>query len=140
MRPGDLRLRGRSTACVIAAALGVALAAASPASSAFWGRPGKIAFQSGRDGNYNIFSTAASPSSPDKRLTGFRGGDFAPAWSPDGSRILFDSNRSGNLDIYSIGANGGGLMRLTDNVADDWQPAWSPDGQRIAFQRSRAGN
>jgi len=64
----------------------------------------------------------------------------SPAWSPDGTRIAFASNRDGNGEIYVMNADGSGQTRLTDNPAAEAFPAWSPDGSRIAFVSGRDGN
>jgi len=50
----------------------------------------------------------------------------AAAWSPDGSKIAFDSSRSGNYEIYVMNADGTGQTNVTDNPADDSAPDWSP--------------
>ena len=66
--------------------------------------------------------------------------DWSPAWSPDGRRIAFVSERDwdrdiGGIEIYVMGADGSDVTRLTGNDDDEWAPAWSPDGRRIAFGR-----
>ncbi|HSU84498.1 MAG TPA: hypothetical protein VLR69_18940 [Thermoanaerobaculia bacterium] len=63
-----------------------------------------------------------------------------PFWSPDGSRIVFHSNRTGRRQIYVMNADGSGLKRLTGDTSEDGTPAWSPDGARIVFQSDRDGN
>jgi Tol biopolymer transport system component len=69
--------------------------------------------------------------------------DEVPNWSPDNSRIVFQSDRnnlfSGSADIYVMNADGSGQTRLTSDVNDDSAPIWSPDGTKIAFQSSRNG-
>ncbi len=60
--------------------------------------------------------------------------------SPDGQWIAFDSDRSGNMDIYKMRVDGTGLQQLTRNPADDFRPLWSPDGREITFQTWRSGN
>ncbi len=54
-------------------------------------------------------------------------------------RIVFESNRNGNWDIYSMDVNGNNLRQLTDHPAFDQYPACSPDGRRIAFASERHG-
>lgn len=69
------------------------------------------------------------------------GNNSHPMWSPDGSKIAFDSNRDGDRDIYVMDADGSNVQNITDESSrDDWRPAWSPDGNRIAFVSSRNGD
>ncbi len=63
-----------------------------------------------------------------------------PAWSPDGKKIAFASNRDGNNEIYVMNADGSAQKRLTFAPGRDAHPAWSPDGKRIAFQSPRDGD
>jgi Tol biopolymer transport system component len=66
--------------------------------------------------------------------------NMSPDLSPDGSRIVFSSNRTENRQIFTIGADGTALLRLTDHKADDRGPVWSPDGSQILFVSDRDGN
>lgn len=61
-------------------------------------------------------------------------------WSPDGNRIVFQSNRDGNYEIYVMNADGSDQRRLTHQLEADRQPDWSPDGKRIVFQSYRGSN
>jgi Tol biopolymer transport system component len=63
--------------------------------------------------------------------------DRHPALSPDGTQVAFESDRSGQFDIWIIGVNGLNLRQLTTHPGDDTWPAWSPDGRRIAFASTR---
>lgn len=68
--------------------------------------------------------------------------DARPAWSPDGTRIAFESLSDGKRSIWVMQADGQGLRRVTDpnGLAADSSPAWSPDGTQIAFDSDRDGN
>src|SRR5680860_346125 len=64
-----------------------------------------------------------------------------PAWSPDGKKFAFQSNRDGNFEIYVMNTDGTGQVNLSNNPGSyDSDPAWSPDGKMIAFQSNRNGN
>ncbi|PRP93185.1 hypothetical protein ENSA5_44520 [Enhygromyxa salina] len=63
-----------------------------------------------------------------------------PAWSPDGSFIVFESDAESFRDLYRLQLGSGQLLRLTDNPEGNFEPAVSPDSQRIAFASSRDGN
>jgi Tol biopolymer transport system component len=64
------------------------------------------------------------------------GTDAGPAWSPDGSRIVFarSADNATSRGLYLVNRDGSGLRRLTKR--DDGGPSWSPDGKRIAFTHS----
>ena len=59
--------------------------------------------------------------------------------SPDGRWLAFDSNLSGNQDIFKMPIDGGEPQQLTTDPAPDFFSAWSPDGTEIAFFSLRAG-
>lgn len=96
----------------------------------------QIAFVSTRDGNAEIYRVDLDGSNL-VNLTNNPSFDADPAWSPDGSRMAFASNRAAGggetLDIYVMNADGSNVIRLTS--AGGTAPAWSPDGGRIAFER-----
>lgn len=48
----------------------------------------------------------------------------SPYWSPDGSRIVFQSNRTGNFQIYMMNADGSDQVRLTNHRGNDYWPSW----------------
>ncbi len=60
--------------------------------------------------------------------------------SPDGTQLVFDSDRRGNRDIWLIPSEGGPLQQITTDPALDCGPRWSPSGKGIAFYSSRSGN
>ncbi|HSF14935.1 MAG TPA: protein kinase [Vicinamibacteria bacterium] len=61
-----------------------------------------------------------------------------PTWSPDGGRLAYFSNQSGNFDIWVTQAAGGSAVNLTANsTGSEFFPSWSPDGTRIAYAAHR---
>lgn len=59
------------------------------------------------------------------------------SWSPDGKRILFESAGKGDLDLWTINADGSSPKELTFSVGIDQDGAYSPDGSQIAFESNR---
>ncbi len=66
--------------------------------------------------------------------------DRQPRYSPDGRRVIFSSNRSGNLDLWELDRETRLLRRLTDAPQEDWDPAYVGDGSRIVWSSRRGGN
>ena len=114
-----------------------------------WSPDGRwIAFASDRDGNSELYRVR--PDGTDERRLTFTPTvqEDNPNWAPDGTRIAFDACQSPsfpcpgspNYEIFSVGADGGGLTRLTSVDGIDANPAWSPDGTQIVFRSDRTGD
>lgn len=67
------------------------------------------------------------------QLTSDPANDVMPAFSPDGRRVAFASDRSGNWDLYLVDINGGTPIQLTSEPSHDLHPSFSPDGKQIVF-------
>ena len=108
----------------------------TPVQAAFPGVNGKIAYTRGWE-IYVIDPTTGVKTN----LTNNSVLDVIPAFSADGSKIAFTSNRGGNYDIWVIDADGSNPTNLTSNSdATDTEPAFSPDGSKIAFVSHRGGD
>ena len=103
------------------------------AADGYASRRTKIAFTSNRDGNSEIYVMDGDGGNQ-RRVTVNPRGDLRPAWSPDGKKIAFVSNRRNkdHLQIWVIDADGKNPIRLTDGLWDDY-PDWSPDGTKIVY-------
>lgn len=67
------------------------------------------------------------------QLTHTQSSEEAPDWSPDGSRIVFASDRDGDMEIYSMELDGSDVVQITHNDTLDTDPNWAPDGSQIAY-------
>lgn len=116
-----------------------------------WSPDGRwLAFVSERSGNWDIWkidiqaclAAAAKGKGLDKacqatQLTDNLEDDFFPRWSPDGTKIAFETNREAVRDIYIMDADGGNVTRITNSLDDDSAPAWAMDGKAIVFSSRR---
>jgi Tol biopolymer transport system component len=109
---------------------------------------GAIVFSSSRDGDFEILVMDADGGAV-RQLTqnASRGAneadDYAPAWSPDGSRVAFTSTRDHDGDgfesqeLYVMAADGSGQTRLTENRIGEGEPSWSSNGDSLLYARPR---
>lgn len=114
-----------------------------------WDRPGRVAaggliedFDLSPKGERALFSargdvfTAPIEDGPTRNITKTSGThDRAAAWSPDGKRIAFISDLSGEEELYLAPQDGSGKpsQLTTGHAARLYRPVWAPDGKRIAF-------
>jgi len=82
---------------------------------------------------------AAADGTDERPLLEVRDIDYDPVWSPDGSSIVFTSDREGSADLFRVKADGTALERLTEDPAYDDQAAFSPNGSQLVFVSSRNG-
>jgi len=100
---------------------------------------GQIVFQSTRPGGTPELRVMDPDGSNLRTLLGGPATYQSPAFSPDGARIAFSSNRDGDFDLYVMNRDGTGLAHVTgpsvpDTTYDD-SPSWSPDGSKLVFGR-----
>lgn len=94
-----------------------------------------IVFSSTQHAQTSDIYVKSSRSRVTTQLTNDPAQDVMPKFSPDGSRIAFASNRSGNWDIFVMPSTGGPAMQVTTESSHELHPSWSPDGKMITFSR-----
>jgi Tol biopolymer transport system component len=78
-------------------------------------------------GPYDLWVVDADGLTDPARITTWAGGDFAPAWSPDGEWIAYQSDVMGRFELWLVRPDGTGARAITPGEDGVW-PAWSPDG------------
>ena len=105
-----------------------------------WGNSGKIAFESLRAGKGDVWTINPNGTGEKDLTANSPAFDGDPSWSPDGTKIVFTSERDGDREVYSMNADGSNQTRLTTSPGFDENAVWSPDGTHIAFDTNRDGN
>jgi serine/threonine protein kinase/Tol biopolymer transport system component len=106
---------------------------------------GQVAFASERDGLPQIYLVSVDGNDL-QPITSMSEGACQPAWSPDGTKLVFtspckvDTDTYREASLYIMNADGSELAPLTTAPGGDFDPAWAPDGKRIAFTSLRDGN
>jgi dipeptidyl aminopeptidase/acylaminoacyl peptidase len=81
----------------------------------------------------SLWLAATDGKTPPRQLTNTTKSDRHPRWSPDGQRILFESTRSGDGQLWVIDLGGGEARQLTHISTGASNGTWSREGKRIAF-------
>ncbi|MEM7345463.1 MAG: hypothetical protein AAF485_14575 [Chloroflexota bacterium] len=103
-----------------------------------WSPDGEhIVYRSGRDGKSGIWVSHWTDTG--HRNVTNNGSDSFPTWSPDGNKIAFSRNEGGNIDIYTVNADGTNLQRLTSASGPDTLPVYTPNGD-LVFRSARSGS
>ena len=113
-----------------------------------WGRAdttdvfvlGSLLFTSSRTGSADLFATNPDAPGDPVTITDAPSNEGMGAWSPDGSRIVYVSDRDGNYELYVADASGGNPRRLTTTPdLAELTPKWTPDGRQIVYVVQAAG-
>ena len=91
----------------------------------------------GLGGGLNDIVSTRLDGASELNLTNSTAQEYSHAWSPDGTRLAFVSNRDGTPELY-VQDLLGNRTRLTTTPEFEADPSWSPDGQTIAFGRSNS--
>ncbi|MCZ7380860.1 MAG: DPP IV N-terminal domain-containing protein [Candidatus Methanoperedens sp.] len=99
-----------------------------------WTPDGMIAFIRTKDVGYELI-TVNTEGADERKILSKQFNIMNPKWSPDGTKIAFGGNRSGNWDIFTVNSDGSNEKQLTDDIKDEWSPSWNPDGTKIVYHK-----
>jgi hypothetical protein len=100
----------------------------------------RVVFSSNRGGSYDLYLMDADGRNP-RRLTTDPGNEWEPAWTPDGSRIVYTGIPKGaQAQLHVLRRDGNPPQALTAGPGSNQAPAVSADGQTLAFVSTRDGN
>jgi len=98
---------------------------------------GEILVASNRSGKYELYATERADLTALRRITKDTTPETEPAYSPDGTRIVYVSHRDGMPQLFVMDADGTHGVRLTNRAQPDNRPVFTPDGQAIVFQSNK---
>ncbi|MEM8607738.1 MAG: hypothetical protein AAGF92_11560 [Myxococcota bacterium] len=93
----------------------------------------RVAYSAWLEGGYRDIHVMDLATREVTRVTHDRAQDTGPAWSPDGRRLYFSSDRTGIANIYAWNVDDGTLVQVTNLISGAYTPAPSPDGKRLAY-------
>ncbi len=100
---------------------------------AFWGCPGSLANDCTPGEDLDVWVVNWDGSNLSNLTEESAANDSHPEWSPDSQQLIFDSDRSGNPQLYIMNADGSTPRAITDVSGQNTEPKWSPDGRWIAY-------
>jgi TolB protein len=95
-----------------------------------------MSLQSGAESNIYEMDLRTRQS---RQLTAGGALDTGPCYAPDGRQIVFESDREGTQQLYTMNADGSGIRRISTGEGRYSTPVWSPRGDYIAFTKQLAG-
>jgi TolB protein len=122
------------TKALLAVAIVIGLVAATPAWAVNPGVNGRLIYTLQTMGNFDIWTIGADGTGNAPLITD-AASDQGGSWSPDGTKIVFKSARTGAGDIYVADADGNNQVRRTTDPGEESHPSFSPDGTKIVFVR-----
>ncbi|HUR96183.1 MAG TPA: Ig-like domain-containing protein [Gemmatimonadales bacterium] len=100
----------------------------------------RVAFSSARGGGYDLYVMSADGKDV-RKVTSDPGSEGEPAWTPDGTRIVYSASVQGGVpQLVSMRSDGSDARPLTSSQGGNRSPDVSPDGRRVAFVSARDGN
>lgn len=101
---------------------------------------GSIVFTSGRDdpNSFEVYTMRSDGSEQTRLFENQPADDWAPAWSPKGDMIAYQTSQAGKLKVCFVSVDGEPQGCLEDEY-NNGSPAWSPDGSKILFTSDRDG-